>query len=68
MAALNRLMIGNAMKRLCPQHRAVIRRAYYLGWTTERTAADLKITEAMVTSRLHDALHSLRLILQEMTQ
>jgi DNA-directed RNA polymerase specialized sigma24 family protein len=49
-----------------PQHRAVIRRSYYLGWTTARIADDLHITDDTVKSRLHHAMRALRLTLQEM--
>jgi DNA-directed RNA polymerase specialized sigma24 family protein len=56
-----RSLIADAMRQLPFEHRAVIYRAYYLGWTTARIADDLKITEAAVKSRLHDGLHALRL-------
>ena len=32
-AALHRSLIGDALARLSPSHRAVLRRSYYLGWT-----------------------------------
>ena len=44
--------------------RAVVRRAYYLRWTTTQIADDLCIEECTVKSRLHFALRALRLILQ----
>ena len=56
-----RSLIADAMRQLPFEHRAVIYRAYYQGWTTARIADDLKITEAAVKSRLHDGLHGLRL-------
>jgi RNA polymerase sigma-70 factor, ECF subfamily len=65
-AALDRSLIGFALARLSPQHRAVIRRSYYLGWTTARIADDLHIADHTVKSRLHHALRALRLTLQEM--
>jgi RNA polymerase sigma-70 factor, ECF subfamily len=65
-AALDRSLIGFALARLSPQHRAVIRRSYYLGWTTARIADDLHIADDTVKSRLHHALRALRLTLQEM--
>jgi RNA polymerase sigma-70 factor (ECF subfamily) len=65
-AALDRSLIGYALARLSPQHRAVIRRSYYLGWTTARIAEDLHIADATVKSRLHHAIRALRLTLQEM--
>ena len=54
--------VVDAMCQLSFEYRAVIYRAYYQGWTTARIADDLKITEAAVKSRLHDGLHTLRLI------
>ena len=57
-----RSLIADAMRQLPFEHRAVIYRAYYQGWTTARIADDLKITEAAVKSRLHNGLHALRLI------
>jgi RNA polymerase sigma-70 factor, ECF subfamily len=65
-SALNRMLVGDAMAQLSAEHRAVIRRSYYGGWTTEQIAADLEIPEASVKLRLHDALRALRQILQEM--
>jgi RNA polymerase sigma-70 factor (ECF subfamily) len=64
---LDRQQISDAMSQLCPAHRAVIRRAYYLGWATAQVAGDLRITDAMVKCRLHDALHALRFTLKDMT-
>jgi RNA polymerase sigma-70 factor, ECF subfamily len=63
-AALVRLLIADALTRLSAEHRAVIRRAYYLGWTTTQIADDLDIGERTVKSRLHFALRALRLALQ----
>jgi RNA polymerase sigma-70 factor, ECF subfamily len=64
--ALDRLLIGDAMAQLSGEHRAVIRRSYYLGWSTAQIAADLDIAEGTVKSRLHYAVRALRLTLQEM--
>jgi RNA polymerase sigma-70 factor (ECF subfamily) len=44
----------------------VLRRSYYLGWTTAQIADDLRITDDGVKSRLHHAMRALRLTLQEM--
>ena len=63
---LDRSLIGDALARLSPQCRAVIRRSYYLGWTTTQIADDLGIAEGTVKSRLHYAVRALRLTLQEM--
>ena len=64
-AALDRLLLSGAMAQLSPDHRAVVRRSYYQGWTTAQIAADLGIAEGTVKSRLHCALRVLRLTLQE---
>jgi RNA polymerase sigma-70 factor, ECF subfamily len=63
---LNRALIGDAMAQLSDQHRAVVGRSYYLGWTTAQIAADLGIAEGTVKSRLHYALRELRTALMEM--
>ena len=65
-SALNRMLVGDAMARLSAEYRAVVRRSYYEGWTTEQIAADLQIPEASVKLRLHDAVRALRQMLQEM--
>ncbi|HME50173.1 sigma-70 family RNA polymerase sigma factor [Mycobacterium sp.] len=65
-SALDRLLIGDAIAQLSGEHRAVIRRSYYLGWSTAQIAADLDIAEGTVKSRLHYAVRALRLTLQEM--
>ncbi|MEO6793897.1 MAG: sigma-70 family RNA polymerase sigma factor [Mycobacterium sp.] len=64
--ALDRMLIGDAMTNLSPEHQAVIERSYYRGWTTSQTAEDLGIAEGTVKSRLHYAVRALRLALQEM--
>jgi RNA polymerase sigma-70 factor (ECF subfamily) len=64
--ALDRLLIGDAMAQLSEENRAVIRRSYYLGWSVSKIAEDLGIAEGSVKSRLHNAVHVLRLSLQEM--
>ena len=65
-SALDRLLLSGAMAQLSAEHRAVIRRSYYQGWTTAQIAADLGIAEGTVKSRLHYAVRALRLNLQEM--
>ena len=64
--ALDRLLIAEAMTQLSAEHRAVIERSYYRGWTTAQVAADLQIAEGTVKSRLHYGVRALRLTLQEM--
>jgi DNA-directed RNA polymerase specialized sigma24 family protein len=63
-----RELVSAAMKQLSPRHRAVIGRAFYLRWTTDQLAADLQITEAIVKSELHYALHALLHTLRQMTE
>lgn len=65
-AALDRLLIADALAHLSAEHRAVIERSYYRGWTTAQTARDLGIAEGTVKSRLHYAVRALRLSLQEL--
>src|SRR3954453_10032418 len=65
-AALDRMLIGEALARLTPDHRAVVQRSYLQGWTTAQIAADLGIADGTVKSRLHYALRALRLALCEM--
>jgi RNA polymerase sigma-70 factor (ECF subfamily) len=63
---LNRALIGDAMAQLSADHREVVGRSYYLGWTTAQIAAELGIAEGTVKSRLHYALRGLRQALLEM--
>jgi RNA polymerase sigma-70 factor (ECF subfamily) len=65
-AAMDRLLIGDALARLTAEHREVVRRSYFQGWTTAQIAADLGIADGTVKSRLHYALRALRLVLSEM--
>ena len=65
-SALNRMLLGEAIAALSDDHRAVIRRAYYQGWSTAQIASDLDIAEGTVKSRLHYGVRALRLRLQEM--
>jgi RNA polymerase sigma-70 factor (ECF subfamily) len=64
-AALDRMLIGEALARLTPEHRAVVQRSYFQGWSTAQIAADLGIADGTVKSRLHYALRALRLALSE---
>jgi RNA polymerase sigma-70 factor, ECF subfamily len=64
-SALDRMLIGEALAQLSPDHRAVVRRSYYQGWTTTQIANDLGIAEGTVKSRLHYALRAMRLTMQE---
>jgi DNA-directed RNA polymerase specialized sigma24 family protein len=60
-----RALVSEALNRLQPLDREVIRRAQHLGWTTDRIAADLHIAEPIVKSQLHSALHTLRQLLAD---
>ena len=64
-ATLDRMLIADAMTQMSAEHRAVIDRSYYRGWTTAQIAADLGIAEGTVKSRLPYAVRALRLTLQE---
>jgi hypothetical protein len=66
-AARVRLLISDALAQLSAEHRAVIRRSYYLGCTTAQIADDLQIAECTVKSRLHFALRALRLTLHTLS-
>ncbi len=65
-AAVDRLLLADALAQLPPDHRAVVRRAYYQRCTTAQIAADLHLAEGTVKSRLHDALRALQLRLRQM--
>jgi RNA polymerase sigma-70 factor (ECF subfamily) len=65
-AAVDRLLLGDALAQLPADHRAVVRCAYYQGRTTAQMAADLHLAEETVNSRLHDALRALWPQLREM--
>ena len=59
-AALVRQLISDALAELSGEHRAVIRRSYYQGWTTAQIAKDLQIAEGTVKSRLTRGRQMLR--------
>jgi RNA polymerase sigma-70 factor (ECF subfamily) len=65
-AALDRMLISEALAQLPAVHRGVLGRSYYLGWTTAQIADDMGLPEGTVKSRLHYSARKLRLILQEM--
>jgi len=65
-SALDRMLIADALAQMSAEHRAVIERSYYRGWTTAQIATDLDIAEGTVKSRLHYAVRALRLTMQEM--
>ena len=65
-AVLDAWVVGEALTRLSPEHRAVLDQCYFQGRTTAAAAAALGIPEGTVKSRAHYALRALRLALQEM--
>ena len=65
-SALDSMLVGDAIVQLSSEHRAVLRRSYYQGWTTAHIAADLGIAEDTVKLWLHHALRALRQSLVEM--
>jgi RNA polymerase sigma-70 factor, ECF subfamily len=65
-AAVDRLLIRDALAQLTADHREVVRRACYQASTTAQIAAELNIAERAVKSRLHDGLHALALQLRDL--
>jgi RNA polymerase sigma-70 factor (ECF subfamily) len=65
-AAVERLLLGDALAQLPADHRVVVRYACCRGCTTAQMAADLHIAEGTVKLRLHDALRALSVQLREM--
>jgi RNA polymerase sigma factor (sigma-70 family) len=61
--ASERQVLSDAMAKLSVEHRAVIRRAYYRGLSTQQIAEDLKLSECEVKYRLHDDLRRLLILL-----
>ena len=62
---LDRWLIADALAELSGDHRAVVSASYYEGRSVADIAARLGIPEGTVKSRLHYALRTLRLVLQE---
>ena len=63
--ALDRWLIADAVAGLTEAHRAVVTAAYYEGRSVADIASRLGVPEGTVKSRLHYALRTLKLILQE---
>ena len=64
--ALQSIMVTEGMRRLSHDHRAVLLECYFRGCTAGQAAVRLGIPVGTVKSRLHYALHALRLVLEEM--
>jgi RNA polymerase sigma-70 factor (ECF subfamily) len=64
--ALQSIMVADAIRRLSQDHRAVLLECYFRGCTAAQAAVRLGIPAGTVKSRLHYALHALRLVLEEM--
>jgi RNA polymerase sigma-70 factor (ECF subfamily) len=62
----NPSVVADALARLSVQERALVRRAFYYGWSTAQISADLGMAEGTVKEGLHHALRALRQMLQEM--
>lgn len=63
----DRQLIGSALADLSPDHRVVVALRYYRDLSTRQISQLLGIREGTVSSRLHYALHRLRLVLEEST-
>ena len=64
--APTRAMAAAALAQLSTEHRAVLRRAYYDGWSTAQIALDLAIAERTVKTQLHYALRNLQRTLRDL--
>lgn len=61
-----RAAVVAALAQLPTEHRDLLHRAYYYGWSTEQIAADLDIAEGRVKTQLHYALRTLQRTLRDM--
>jgi RNA polymerase sigma-70 factor (ECF subfamily) len=59
-------VVAEALTRLSPEHRAVLRECYYRGRPVAEAAQLLGVPEGTVKSRTHYALCALRLALEEL--
>lgn len=64
--APSRTTVAAALAQLSAEHRTVLHRAYYYGWSTEQIAVDLEIAEVSVKTQLHYALRTLQQTLRDM--
>lgn len=63
--SLDRILLGDALRSLSPEHRAVLVQTYYRGRTVIEAAAELGIPAGTVKSRAYYALRALKLALAE---
>jgi len=64
-AALDAIVVIDALRTLSPEHRAVLFDSYYRGQTASQIAAARGIPAGTVRSRMHYALRAMRLALHE---
>jgi RNA polymerase sigma-70 factor (ECF subfamily) len=64
-AALDAVVLADALRALSPEHRSVLFDCYYRGRTAAQIAAARGLPPGTVRSRIHYALQALRLALQE---
>ncbi|WP_240899901.1 sigma-70 family RNA polymerase sigma factor [Kineococcus indalonis] len=63
---LQQWVVAQALTRLSPEHRAVLRECYFRGRSVAEASRVLGVPPGTVKSRTHYALMNLRLALQEM--
>jgi len=65
-AAMQALLVAEALSRLSPDHRRVLVECFYRGHSVAEAAQRLQVPAGTVKSRTHYALRALRLALAEM--
>lgn len=63
---LESMVVAEAITRLSPEHRGVLRECYFRGLSVAEAAVELGVPEGTVKSRTHYALRALRLALEEL--
>jgi RNA polymerase sigma-70 factor, ECF subfamily len=64
-AALDAIVVADALRTLSPEHRAVLVDSYFRGQTAKQIAEARGIPPGTVRSRMHYALQAMRLALRE---
>jgi RNA polymerase sigma-70 factor, ECF subfamily len=64
-AALDAILVADALRTLSPEHRAVLFDSYYRGQTANQIAEARGLPPGTVRSRMHYALRAMRLALHE---